>query len=150
MCHKVFLFFCLGRFKEIKGSNLHHQWASDCCNYLLCNVREEEEGEKVCTSLGNRLQRWLIRQTHHLHLCTGTLPEWTITKSYTHMQAFAHVHLSALEHSAGSAQVAPRMKCTVYIKRTPLTSPIARKWWCTEIFCHYKGRTKELTWKRSQ
>lgn len=57
----------------------------------LTLLPHKEEGEKVCTSLGNRRQRWLIRQTHHLRICAGTLTNRTITKSYTHTQPFAHM-----------------------------------------------------------
>lgn len=153
MCHKVFFFyfiFCVGRVAEIKGSNLHPQWASDCCNYCCC-VTWEKKKEKRFAQLWGTGDRggWLDKLIIYASVRARSLTE-QITKSYTHMQPFAHVQPSALEHSAGAAQVAPCMKCTVYIKRTPLTSPIACKWWCTEIFCHYKGRTKELTWKRSQ
>lgn len=117
---------------------------------LSRNVREveEREGLHALCSLGNGRQRWLIRQTHHLCVCAGTLPTEQSRKA---TPTCSHLHTCNRVHWKNrAAQVAPGMKCTVDIKRTPLTSPIARKWWCTEIFCHYKGRTKELTWKRSQ
>lgn len=34
-------FFCVGGVTELKGSNLHHQWALGCCNYC-CHVTSEK------------------------------------------------------------------------------------------------------------
>lgn len=147
----------VGRFSEIKGSNLHHQWISNCCSYCCYIMWEKKKREKekkrkkMFAHLWGTGDRggWLDKLIIYAPVW-GRSRNWAITKSYAHMQPFARVHPSTLEHSTGAAQVALCKKCTVYIKRTPLTSSIARKWWCTEIFCHYKGRTKELTWKRSQ
>lgn len=91
--------------------------------------------------------------THALVIaCADILPckhsqRSTPTCIYSHICEHTKTFSGAL---ARAAQVVPRMRSALHIKRTPLTSQIAHKWWCTEIFCHYKGRTKELTWKRSQ
>lgn len=64
---------------------------------LSCNVREveEREGLHALCSLGNERQRWLIRQTHHLCVCAGTLPteqSRKATPTCSHLHAYNRVH----------------------------------------------------------